>query len=208
MTTRIYKMKQILFSTEMVKAILQWRKRQTRRPVNGKALEWLNDFTPEVIPDWLINLAKYSVGDILYVREKWQLVQPYGPEDYYFGYYDGSYSENEASEKYDYSTPYVWKPSIHMPKEAARIFLKVTNVRIERLHDITDSDSIAEGIDVLFIKELPEHVIPYKDYQNKDNYFQRPDYSFRSLWESIYGKNSWDQNPWVWVYEFEKIAKP
>ena len=91
-----------------------------------------------------------------------------------------------AKEKYGYK----WKPSIFMPREACRIFLKVTNVRVERLQDISDHDVIAEGI---VMEKTP---------------FIEPCNAFASLWESINGIGSWALNPWVWVYEFKQIEKP
>lgn len=89
------------------------------------------------------------------------------------------------------------KPSIFMPREACRLFLKVTDVRAERLQDITEQDAIAEGISL--------HKYGYRDYLDWDSHHTDPKESFRSLWISINGKDSWDQNPWVWVYQFEKL---
>ncbi len=89
-----------------------------------------------------------------------------------------------------------WSPSIHMPREAARLFLVVTDVRVERVQDISEKDVVAEGIKV--------HVPVPGDGD------PMPVLQFKRLWESIYGPKGmgWDQNPWVWVIEFEKIEKP
>lgn len=120
---------------------------------------------------------------------------------------------NEEQEHISWSAEQVdkfmpWKPSIHMPKAAARIWLEITNVRVERLQDITDSDSMAEGI------------CEYNDGTFKNYFTQRglrtkdgvecllPKGSFSSLWTAINGLNSWDTNPWVWVIEFKRIEKP
>jgi hypothetical protein len=98
-----------------------------------------------------------------------------------------------------------WKPSIHMPKEAARMFLKILNVRVERLQDISNEDCISEGIE---IEGTEEEFIFYKNYQYADEKHQVPRNSFISLWEKINGAGSWNKNPFVWVYEYEIIKKP
>lgn len=223
----------ILFSTPMVNAILGNRKTMTRR-TNG--LELVNndpdgyEFMFEL--DYITNGGKTGleffftesyglagtksrygqrcpygqIGDVLWVREKFQLVTPYGPEDYYFGYADNSFSDNEASDKYYFCNSYEWKPSIHMPKEACRIFLEITNIRVERLRDITQEDAIAEGIKTYFSTLFQED--RYHDYLNQDSTWRSPISSFESLWQSINGHESWDSNPWVWVIEFKRIEKP
>lgn len=99
-------------------------------------------------------------------------------------------------------SPLKWKPSIHMPKAAARIFLEVTNVRVERLQDISNDDVIAEGIKVIDKDEA------YLDYQGYPVPFAEPRGSFFSLWTTINGQSSTDANPWFWVYEFKRIGKP
>ena len=87
-------------------------------------------------------------------------------------------------------------------KEAATIFLRITDLRIERLQDISEEDAIAEGIETEK-EDVP--VIPYKDYLGKYNYYSNPINSFKSLWKSIYGEQSWEDNPYVWVICFEKM---
>ena len=84
-----------------------------------------------------------------------------------------------------------WKPSIHMPKEAARIFLEITNIRIERLQDISRGDCMGEGC-------------PFQNIAKVTN----PKHWFEILWQSINGESSWNSNPWVWVIEFKQIEKP
>ncbi len=102
-----------------------------------------------------------------------------------------------------------WNPSIFMPKEAARIFLKVTNVRVERLQDISENDAIDEGIDFFNHGYGGSPVgIWYRNYKYGTNNCS-PKYSFQTLWDSINAKkHPWESNPWVWVYEFERIEKP
>lgn len=223
--------KPILFSTEMVKAILAGRKLMTRRL---QGLEKINEnpdgyyfqslvlhasgkFTfgaknPDGIPinDLIVECKpRYKSGDILWVRESFCLTQPFDPETYHFGYKCGvqPYSSKPASEKYDFSTPDKWKPSIHMPREAARIFLKVTNVRVERLQDISEADAIAEGIECEYHdgKNI-YYFYPCNDLRD-DSYLEYPITSFYSLWNSINGHESWNKNPWVFVYEFEILKK-
>ena len=108
---------------------------------------------------------------------------------------------------------YPFKPSIHMPKEACRLFLKIISIKIERLQDISKGDAIKEGIEPIvdIVSSSVEH--RYKNYLETKIYFGvdfglSPKESFKSLWESIHGKESFDLDPWVWVIEFEKIERP
>lgn len=221
--------KPILFSTPMVQAILNGTKTQTRREIKKKysntdhvfktdkygtrLIERQNDVPkPTKNPDgsktYRITFfaevkPKYQKGDILWVRETWKI----SPEQCTWQKY---------SYKADY--PYLlselgkWKPSIHMPKKAARIFLKVTNVRVERLHDISEADAIAEGV-----RLDPDFGYWCSECSKKghgasiiceDGFFKTAKEAFRSLWISINGLDSWEQNPYVWVYDFERIKKP
>jgi hypothetical protein len=205
------KIKPILFSTPMIEAILDNRKTMTRRLVKD--------------PLKSNGSAPIQVGDILWVRESFCITQPSDPEKYFFGYKTGDHSKNQASEKYDYAIPNVWKPSIHMPKEACRIFLEITNIRAERLQDISDSDAYAEGIKVIEDYYWDKGALNYmygEEYSYSREYFfldgnygikGMPDHngikaSFFSLWASI---NKWESvilNPMVWVYEFKQVEKP
>ena len=166
-------MKPILFNTEMVRAIIEGRKTVTRR----------------VIKLWH-RMPPYRVGDTLYIRETWRE-------------YNGKYffKANEPREYDDYKTNPKWKPSIHMPKEAARIFLKVTDVRVERLQDIDGQGIAREGVDNG--KSNPSMGVRWENMQRL---------AFEELWNSTIKKKDfdiygWDANPWVWVIEFERIEK-
>lgn len=210
------KTKPILFSTPMVQAIIAGRKTQTRRIIKSRhesgmfqvcktldgivtgftSLDWddrsKNDCCNDIKP-----IA--NVGDILWVRETWRWSDDL--EDFCYK----ANSENPDLSK--------WKPSIFMPKEAARIFLKVTNVRAERLQDITQDDAIAEGINPLLMSrlQLASQGQLYQNYLDNNKLFNDglpPYWSFNSLWCKINGADSWDSNPWVWVYEFEKVERP
>lgn len=202
----VTKHKPILFSTEMVKSILDFRKKLTRRT---QGLEIINKNPDDWFLDGLIILGrfifhnlnskeeiqikpKFEIGDILWVRESFAK-----PPIYAFGVkyiYKAGFNESICG----------WKPSIHMPKEAARIFLEVTNIRVERLRDISEDDAIAEGI--LKVSIAP-FVHRFKNYLC-ENKFIGPKESFKTLWIKINGEDSWKANPWVWVYEFKVVEKP
>lgn len=208
-------MKPVLFNTEMVKALLDGRKTVTRRivkpqpkPEHQHPLGWVTDSTDNKnigCFGWgqdeyggVIDYAKppCNTGDILYVRETWgiagfnpesdEMFVEYKadgasanivlPEEKFQKYYEGM-SEAEPD----------WHPSIHMPHEAARIFLRVTDVRAERLQNITEGGAKAEGAKEKhdFIR-IWNNTVPDKDNQQL----------------------VWSANPWVWVIEFERTAKP
>lgn len=193
----------ILFNTEMVKAILDGRKDTTRRilklPKYIKKQEdglytlfaegdcYENQYLEEIVA--YIKLP-YRPEDVLYVRETWS--------EWTDGYIYKAWNEPFPQAGYYPGTK--WRPSIHMPKEAARIFLKVTDVIIERLQNITGNEVLKEG--------LNSHVHPKADYFNMN---QRE--MFENLWNSTIKKENldrygWDANPWVWVIEFERCEKP
>ena len=204
-------MKPILFNTQMVQAILEGRKTTTRRIIKvnnslefmgfkeGKALLGKGCCIHETIK------APYMSGDILYVRETWGISNPLGDFErnnmtaeyiYKAGYAKG---ERISITREDEKILGVWKPSIHMSKVAARIFLKVTGVRVERLKRIEAGQCKAEGID-----------LGYKI----ENSFDAGEYckAFGELWDSTVNKKdidkySWNANPYVWVIEFERIEK-
>lgn len=191
----------ILFNTEMVRAILDDRKTCTRRVIKyDKADDVLNSPARKENPDipdkqFIKCLVKmpYEVGDILYVRETWhkytkrvgngescQLAEFYG--------YKASIANSE-----DANEP--WKPSIHMPKEAARIWLKVADVRVERLQDITEIQAQAEGCNSGLLTG------PCSARGQFENLWNR---TIKKSDLDIYG---WKANPWVWVIEFERFEK-
>lgn len=192
--------KPILFNTEMVRAILDGRKSCTRRLV--KFLPGENPRWTGYIKDGLmlyngknepcIRKASYQPGDILYVRETWKKAL----NGYY--YY-------EDWQRNDIADVTKWKPSIRMPKEAARIWLKVTDVRVERLQEMTLKDFKAEGI----YDNYKTYSETYTDHLRQMTYPK----VFARLWNSTIKKSDldrygWDANPWVWVIEFERCEKP
>lgn len=182
--------KPILFNTEMVQAILGGRKSCTRRLVKYEPQGYFEvNENPVYIydTDWNQGRIKppYQPSDILYVRETF--IQAAAHIFWY-----------KADDKPWMSKGLRWHPSIHMPKEAARIWLKVTDVRVERLQDITSEQIYKEGVEV----EEP-HVLNGEEKR----------YAFSSLWNSTVKKSDidrygWNANPWVWVIEFERCEKP
>lgn len=198
--------KPILFNTEMVKAILDGRKTCTRRAIKfsngtsshpiGKAGDSSNPLG--VMYPGGIKRPPYQPGDILYVRETWhKYTKRVGNGESchlaeFYGYKASIANSEDANEP--------WKPSIHMPKEATRIWLKVTDVRVERLQDITDKDAEREGAQ-------PDDPFDY-DVDKWPNL----EY-FKEIWNSTIKKSDldtygWEANPYVWVIEFERCEKP
>ena len=205
----------ILFNGDMVRAILDGRKTVTRRLIKPKQLIGiLPDKCKNGMPEKFLKEKKYMFkpycdmtdteliktsynppyqpGDILYVRETWSE-----------GYEEGTYIYR-ASDKlaglptFKESSKLIYHPSIHMRKEAARIWLKVTDVRVERLQEITSEQICREGVEV----EYP-HVLNGEEKR----------YAFSTLWNSTIKKSDldrygWDANPWVWIIEFERCEKP
>ena len=206
--------KPILFNTEMVRAILDGRKTCTRRLVRflpGENPQWTGYIRDGLMlyngrNEPCITKAPHQPGDILYVRETWQyLYELDGNEQiiedtgkYYYAATD-TISFNTYVDENGLEHEHVpWKPSIHMPKEAARIWLKVTDVRVERLQDITSEQISREGVEV----EYP-HVLNGEEKR----------YAFSTLWNSTIKKSDldrygWNASPWVWVIEFERCEKP
>lgn len=215
------KFRPILFSTPMVQAILEGRKTMTRRIVKPTPIENDNYHFEQLkekanhifamVPNKgieidNINIFQYNglwycpnqVGDVLWVRETFMEAPnfPLFPEKHRY--------KASATEQYLLEWKGCWKPSIFMPKEACRIFLKVKAIRVERLQDISEEDAIAEGVSSL------NNIWQY--YLNKNT---KPSYgmrtaarSFKTLWASINGWDQWFENPFVFVYEFERIEKP
>jgi hypothetical protein len=143
--------------------------------------------------------APYQPGDILYVRETWKKA----PNGYY--YY-------EDWQKDDIADVTKWKPSIHMPKEAARIWLKVTDVRVERLQEITEEQASAEGTnpwdEACYENNGWHPTLSDPDSGGEPNIID----GFHKLWDSTIKKNDldrygWNTNPWVWVIEFKQCKK-
>lgn len=222
--------KPILFNTEMVRAILDGRKSCTRRvikpqpqsrlcytyagshkgcigkwtyPNRGAHEFWGEEYKlPENIKDEELSKRwnpPYHTDDILYVRETWSE-----------GYEDGTYIYRADDKLADLptfkeSSKLIYRPSIHMPKEAARIWLKVTDVRVERLQEITVDGCHREGINI------ETSAVTDGETLNRNHDFSLE--KFEILWDSTVKKSDidrygWGANPWVWVIEFERCKKP
>ncbi len=206
----------ILFSTPMVRGILAGRKTMTRRIFKGGARlaspeafktidfkQWFIDYH-----DLMMHYCHYGKpGHILWVRERFRIEEAFDYDgDHYpeqIQYYASTPEEFECLDgTFEKRDDYKWKPGIHMPRAAARIFLKIKKIDIQKLHEITDDDCIKEGIE--------QNPFGFKNYEpcNPVDSFMNdnaPLLSYISLWNSINGKDSFKENPWVWVMEFEKM---
>nr|WP_241866186.1 hypothetical protein [Klebsiella aerogenes] len=219
----------MIFNGEMVRAILDGRKTQTRRIMkvqpepsksrpgdfwfSSKKLEsmvHISDFAPgnSPIADYHLFIQEHccpfgAVGDRIWVRETWAR---YNIDQ---NSHDLAY---RATTPADWPEEGRWRPSIHMPRWASRILLEITNVRIERLNAISPEDAESEGLErTNFTGFGDEPGLP--SYPEPDVYFdplkkqwkEYPPEAFAGLWESIYGEGSWKANPWVWVIEFKRV---
>ncbi|WP_396122164.1 hypothetical protein [Escherichia coli] len=233
----------MIFNDEMVRAILERRKTQTRRIMKNQPAE-VGPEAPVMVREigagfqWygadgvssVFNCPFGIVGDRIWVRETWAILGnedgcsvdwndnlcrgdeknaariyrascEQKPGDY--GLWsipdDADWKPHTVNEKFDGG----WRPSIHMPRWASRILLEITNVRVERLNDISECDARDEGVPPAG-SLLPDHpgtfLTPKGDFAMAKVAFQR-------LWESIYGEESWNANPWVWVIEFKRIQE-
>lgn len=218
-------MKPILFNTEMVKAILDGRKTVTRRLIKEIPLQapYFEDYDGKAMAsdgfgDWhpAEHFCRIQPGEILYVRETWKhyTTGTAGP-----GLIDGYlYKADEPQDTSGMLVEGRWRPSLHMPKDAARIFLRVTDVRAERLQDMTEDDVVAEGAEPLITgcEHMDFSVVPpepcYNTYERcKDciiNYGY-PELFGNKVWNHTIkpadiGRYGWDANPWVWVISFER----
>lgn len=201
--------KPILFSTEMVQAILKDRKTVTRRvvkpqpPATAHVSKVRSDYGWsfwEGNPEKHYMKPPFQAGDILWVRETWSPVNVRPRRYIYKADVDRRIGEGVG-------LPLCWHPSIHMPREAARIFLRVTGVRVERLRNITEEQAEAEGAPKAFEYDMLEDTVIVLD---EDGYSY---FGFQVVWNSTIKpadmpRYGWDANPWVWVIEFERCKKP
>lgn len=236
------KQRPILFSTPMVQAIMEGTKTVTRRTLkiqpeppraiynedeaipilqeNGGDLllrfNWKTERHGQVYQDGSFFDGRFkcpygNVGDVLWIRETWT-------KNPFFG-------EIPKMPKYLYKatdTPMEeglkWKPSIHMPFDACRLYLQITNIKVERLQDITEEQAVAEGLACLskdggitYKYGLPDaDGLPGNDDSgwHWSEWEVNPIEAFKKLWEKINGAGSWNANPWVWAISFKRIDKP
>ncbi|HCM5827660.1 morphogenetic protein [Klebsiella pneumoniae] len=218
----------MIFNAEMVRAILDGRKTQTRRPVKFPVLDKNlgcelsgNELAGELSAGNYLNSAFGKPGDRIWVREAYRFPaslddvsptgvgemavatgyrKPWAPTFYEFtGTFSDGWKGFETSPKV--SDAGKLRPSIHMPRWASRILLEITDVRVERLNAISEEDAAAEGVPPAG-SLLPDYpgtfLTPKGDFATAKVAFQR-------LWESIYGAENWQANPWVWVIEFKRV---
>ena len=229
----------IIFSTEMVRAILDGRKTQTRRIVKANIPDDAYDvfawYAPE-IPDknkaeeglyyWYGRGLKFEmecpygkIGDRLWVRESFAYMDLFDvgyerDEPYLIGYRADKTCKdllnNVWSETTDWNWEHdtiKWKPSIHMKREESRIILEITNIKVERLQDITEEDCQAEGVKWQWNGNCEDcYQWSFTGNKKSNLWFDYAESCFQYLWDSIHKKeNRWRDNPWVWAIEFKRI---
>lgn len=200
----------ILFSAPMVRAILNGTKIQTRRIVKHEPINIVPFIGVDNRPtgEFGLCLTHHGVisehvrcpygmpGDRLWVREAWSADYP---EVGYQADLGRTYFPQDHAHRTDLLRMYDrqrgrWRPSIHMPRWASRILLEISDVRVERLQDISQADALAEGVNV------------HSDHHGRPRAsIYSPVQAYRDLWEEINGPESWDANPWVWVIEFRRV---
>lgn len=211
-------MKPIIFSTAEVEKILNGNKVQFRKPVKPQPkhpipLGFISDSTDvkrigcygwgvdEL--DGVLSIAKppYKTGDILYVKESWRYGAGRGTSTYE---YKTDMTEKELEEEREEHEPGIvkWKSPVTMPREAARYFLKVKDVKVQKLREITKEDVLKGGL--LYDKDIYE--MPCNIENARETYLKG---CFMRLWNKKYKKKGygWDRDPWIWMFEFEMIEK-
>ncbi|MHB4675770.1 morphogenetic protein [Klebsiella pneumoniae] len=209
----------MIFNGEMVRAILDGRKTQTRRPVKfpvhdknlGCELAG-NELAGELSAGNYLNSAFGKPGDRIWVRETFQgPLFDYEQMDAYledssrfetpeFCQYAADGGHRPEYQDADDNLRHGWRPSIHMPRWASRILLEITDVRVERLNAISEEDARAEGI-------IDGGCLNCGEPEPCGCANPEPDATdaFAYLWQSIYGQENWNANPWVWVIEFKRV---
>lgn len=204
----------MLFSTEMARANMEGRKTETRRIIKKQPPEgcvfigatdyhntdsrikrgyyWCDGTSGNMQGFWPANdqslFCPYGqIGDVLWMRETFCFINKY------------HYAASVCSPRYD-KPDSGWKPGIHMPLEACRFFAEIIEIRVERLHEITQSDALAEGIKVIEEDEA------YYDYMQTGGSYANARGSYTSLWIKINGDQSWSDNPWVWVVKYLRLS--
>lgn len=193
----------MIFNAEMVRAILDGRKTQTRRPVKFPLIDKNmgcelagNELAGELAGHNYWNSPYGKPGDRIWVRETFRVHSR--ATDVATLVYRASVRNSWTEQTHRVpiavcdkpATPEKWTPSIHMPRWASRILLEITDVRVERLRDLSEEDAKSEGI-----TPPAGGVLPGWEYR----------INFRDLWMDIYGTDSWEANPWVWVIEFKRV---
>lgn len=208
------KERQMLFKGEMVCATLEGRKTQTRRAVKlPKKHVWGDFFDGQICPENDLSSLGYPVdelrcpygqpGDRLWVKETWAEPTSLDPgPTFYRADYPACVPTHFSN--VPAASAIKWRPSIHMRRDQSRITLEITDVRVERLQDISGADAKAEGADCLIWNGIHGTSADLIDWPLKeaDNPYRN---GFALLWEAINGDGSWNANPWVWVIEFKRM---
>lgn len=210
----------IIFNSEMVRSILAGRKTQHRIPINLPVIDINvsceiagNELAGEINSGCYSNSKLGKPGDRLWVRETWSsdFANYYPNDNVWYAADDNRRLDIEEvngvrgiySPESDVHVPFRWRPSIHMPRWASRITLEITDIRVERLNDISEEGALSEGIDADKLNESQDNYDCIADH----NFTGRPTAVsyFSYLWESIYGQDSWQSNPFLWVVEFKRV---
>lgn len=217
----------MLFSTPMVEALLAGRKTQTRRICKLQP-DKESYYIPNLVNGVLTidynqgdenpnTRCPYSIGDIVWVRETWAetcdengtpiVAYKTGLPRIISGK-NALYDEIDTDWSIDnFPSCGKWKPSLFMPKYACRLFLEITRVRVERLHDISEFDAENEGAEFMYYSHGTGI---FKGFKNWDFYKNLSSYKmgFEYIWSNINGQKSWNDNPLVWIYDFKLVSRP
>ena len=212
----------IIFSTQMVRAILRGAKTQTQRviPVLPKRGYSLHQISEDKFCFRKVHKngdathsdvfrRPFDPCDLLWVCETYRPI--FGQTGDLIGV-DYKADDPEKWERLGdvIGTPVKWRPSIHMPRQMSRLILKVTAIRAEPLRDISDKDAIKEGIYSSFLCDFPYQIAMDWNGKTKAIVEDVPKRDFETLWRSLYpdGQKSWGANPWVWVIDFDVVKRP
>lgn len=202
----------IIFSTPMIQAILEGRKSQTRRILKGAGLQWIDEgFTNEFIVHPENDLCPYGqIGDVLYIKENFSILD-YGESDktVQIMYEDATTSLKTLDDR-EWGKFMKWqdktgkKSKLFMFRSLARYFLKIENIRVERVQEISSRDVLAEGVKGVLCIDCDALIDLH--HAGKVHYEKEPIEVFYDLWDKINGKRApWKDNPWLWVINFSRI---
>lgn len=211
--------KPIIFSALMARAICENRKTQTRRIAKPRGAGsifgdgWDESFILDPANrEWALADSRYQTGDILWVKEGWgyareefcRCPQPSeaAPCDRWLNGEGCSSTSPEVIYRADHDKPHTWRSPVTMPRWAAREWIKVVDVRVQRLQEISEEDAIAEGVE--YVDREPG----YPNWRVDGKYYPRPREAYSALWASIHGPESWGRNPWTFAYSFERTERP